>query len=84
MHVMKHVNTEYQNEKLSLSENKIIILEYLILSMHIKTWTAVLKISLRCAVPTAWRFLFKSIPSDSDTLIQQEELITEIKSYSSL
>lgn len=43
MHVMKHVNTEYQNEKLSLSENKMIILEYLILSMHMKTWTAVLK-----------------------------------------
>lgn len=58
MHVMKHVNTEYQNEKLSLSENKMIILEYLILSMHMKTWTAVLKISLRCAVPTGWRFLF--------------------------
>lgn len=37
MHVMKHVNTEYQNEKLSLSENKMIILEYLILSMHMKT-----------------------------------------------
>lgn len=38
MHVMKHVNTEYQNEKLSLSENKMIILEYLILSMHMKTY----------------------------------------------
>lgn len=36
MHVMKHVNTEHQSEKLSPCENKMTILEYLILSMHIK------------------------------------------------